>query len=311
MFSNITTINGYSPIKALFLKELWDNKRAILTTPMVVSGLIIFFSIVGLINGSGILVDGETIRDHLSQPHDLPEEASKFITVFIMLPSAIIGIAVTFSMIFIALSVLYDERKDKSILFWKSMPVSDTQEVLVKLATTVIVTPLIAIGFALLIQAFSAILFGLFVAINTNFSAWEIVFSNINLIDLLALNLIIPMVNIFWVLPIITWFMLVSSFSKRSPFLLAFVAPILIAAFEGIFFDNSYLLQAIESRFSFIDKIGDRLEIYFELDENMDLLDLVGTYLSSIADPNFWYGIAVAAIMIVGCIQIRKRNSIA
>lgn len=311
MLSNITKINGYNPIKALFLKEFWDNKRAIFTTPMVVAGLVMFFSIVGFVNGSGMMIDGESIRDHLSAPHDMPDDASGFITLFIMIPSLIIGVAVTFSIIFIALSILYDERKDKSILFWKSMPVSDTQEVFVKLATITIVAPMVAVGFAIIVQIFSALLFGLFVATNTDFSAWEVVFSNINLIGLITIDIIVPLVNILWALPIIAWFMLVSSFSRRSPFLLAFIAPILVAVFEGVFFGSSYLLEAIASRFSFIENIGNRMEAYFELDDKLSLFDLAGAYLSSVADLNFWYGFIVAVAMIAGCIQIRKRNSIA
>ena len=155
MFSTLTTINGYNPIKALFLKEFWDNKRAILVTPMVVTGLFILFAIIAMINGNGMMIDGASMNDHISQAQHMGEDAAKIMTGLIMVSPMVLMITVGFSMVFTSLSVLFDERKDKSILFWKSMPVSDTQEVLVKLATVIIVTPLIAIAFALIIQVFT------------------------------------------------------------------------------------------------------------------------------------------------------------
>ena len=308
MLSTLTTINGYNPIKALFLKEFWDNRRAILVTPMVVAGLVMFFSIVGIINGSGMTIDGESIRDHLAMAqHEIhSEEASSIITLLAAFPSAILFIVLGFSMIFTALSVLFDERKDKSILFWKSMPVSDTQEVLVKLATVTIVTPAIAVVCAFVVQLFSALLLGIFVAINSDVGAWELVYSNLNIFGLIVFDIVPLMVNILWMLPIIAWFMLVSSFSRRSPFLLAFIIPILVVVFEGVFFRTTYFIDLIASRFTHMADYG----VDFDNPEHINIIgDSLG-YLGSLADLSFWMGTAVAAAMIYGCIQIRKRNNI-
>lgn len=306
MFSNLTTIDGYNPIKALFLKEFWDNKRTILVTPLVVTALVIFFSTVSIINGSGMTIDETSINQHLAEAETQLDGSSDIVTMLVMFPSMILFIVVGFSMIFTALSVLFDERKDKSILFWKSMPVSDTQEVLVKLATITVITPLIAVGFALIVQFFSALMLSLFVAINSDASAWSLVISNINLGGLLLADLIPLFVNILWALPIITWFMLVSSFSRRSPFLLAFIVPILIAVFEIVFFRSTMFIQLIGSRFSHMDEFGKR----FGNGADINLIDGSVYYLSSLAEPSFWIGSIIAVAMIAGCIQIRKRNSI-
>lgn len=306
MFSTLTTINGYNPVKALFLKEFWDNKRAIFVTPMAITGLVIFFSIVAMISGSGMMVDGASLNEHLADAEDLKIRSSDIVTVFTMFPSAILVIGLMFSMVFTALSVLFDERKDKSILFWKSMPVSDTQEVLVKLATITIVTPIITLGFAVIIQIFSTFMIGIFVAIKTDFSAWELVFSNINYGAVLAIYIIPMFVNILWFLPIITWFMLVSSFSRRSPFLLAFIIPVLVAVIEGVFFRSSYFVQLLSTRFTWIAEH----RIDYDFGEGINMIDIPLSYLGSLSEPSLYYGLAVAAAMIAGCIQFRKRNSI-
>lgn len=307
MFSNLTTINSYNPIKALFLKEFWDNRRAILTTPMVITGLFIFFAIVAMINGSGMMIDGASMNEHMAGSHEFTERSSDIMTGILIVSPMLLMISVAFSMIFTSLSVLFDERKDKSILFWKSMPVSDTQEVLVKLATVVVVTPLIAIGFALIIQLFTTFMLGILVTINTDYSAWEIVFSNINYLAVIVGDIVPAFVIILWTLPIFTYFMLVSSFSRRSPFLLAFIVPVLVIAIEELFFRSNLLQQAIASRFTYLERYGNR----YDIEDGGNLIEAVTGILGSFSEPSFWYGIVVAAVMIVGCIQIRKRSSIA
>ncbi len=308
MLSNLTTINGYNPIKALFLKEFWDNRRAMLITPMAVAGLIMFFSVVGILTGTGMTIDGDSISSHLDAAHGEidSEEAASIVTLVAAFPSSILYIVLVFCIIFTALSVLYDERKDKSILFWKSMPVSDTQEVLVKLATVTIVTPAIAIACAFVVQLFSALLLGIFVAINSDMSAWDVVYSNINIGGLIIFNIIPTMFNILWMLPFIGWFMLVSAFSKRSPFLLAFITPLLIGVFEFVFFRSTYFVEFLSIPFRHMGEYG----VDFESDNFINITrDSLG-YFQSLTDPAFWVGTVIAAAMIYGCIEIRKRNNI-
>lgn len=305
MFSTLTTINGYNPLKALFLKEFWDNKRAILVTPMVITGLFIFFALIALINGNGMSIDGATINERLAQAQQFDEKASNILTGIVMISPIFLIISVGFSMVFTALSVLFDERKDKSILFWKSMPVSDTQEVLVKLATVTVVTPLVAIGFVLIIQTFTTLMMGAMVALNSEFGAWEIVFSNIDYLAVFVNNIVPVFVIILWTLPIFTWFMLVSSFSRRSPFLLAFIVPVLIIVGEAIFFRSSILQHAIASRFTYLEKYAGRFNI-----EDGEMMEKATSLIGSLSEPAFWMGIIAAAIMIAGCVQIRKRNNI-
>jgi ABC-2 type transport system permease protein len=251
------------------------------------------------------MFNGDSLNDQISSAEDIFEHASHIITGIVMASPIILMIAVGFCIIFTALSVLYDERKNKSILFWKSMPVSDTQEVLVKLATVIFVTPIIAIAFALIIQAFTALMLGILVMIKSDYSAWDIVFSNIDYLTVITSDIIPTFVVILWALPIFTWFMLVSSFSKRSPFLLAFIIPALVSVAEGLFFNSSILVQAIVSRFSYLEEYGNRFDI-----EDCELMKDIISLLGSFSQPSFWVGLVFAAAMIGGCIQLRKRNSI-
>lgn len=298
MLSNLTKINGYSPVKALFFKEFWDHRRAILITPMVVTALFIIFVSVSLATGNELLFNDVSINqgllDHLSTSHEFDGRNISVITGILYFSPTLLWISALFTMVFTALASLHDERKDGSILFWKSMPVSDTQEVLVKLATVIFVIPLFTIPFSFIIQAFILIVLSA-LTIGTDYGVWDTILSQINVIPLTVGNIIPKLVTALWILPIISWFMLVSSFSRRPPFLVAFAVPALIIATEELFFNGSLLLHAITSLF---ENMGDNygFESYFTL--------------TSFAEPAFWVGIIISAIMIYGCIQIRKRNTL-
>lgn len=124
---------------------------------------------------------------------------------------------------------------------------------------------------------------------------WYRIYMNINVPVLMMLNIVLPIMTVLWILPLITWFMLVSSFSRRPPFLIAFAVPALIIATEEIFFEGSLLLEAIVS---FAVSMGGNFG--------------QGTFfaLSSFTEPALYIGFAISAAMIYGCIYFRKRHTL-
>ncbi len=299
MLTSLTKINGYNPIKALFLKEFWDHRRAILITPMVVTGLFIIFIIGALITGNDVFFNdmslNEVMREGFSEAHEEGWAPSSIITRMIVGSSILLWIASLFTITFTALSSLHDERKDGSILFWKSMPVSDTQEVLVKLATVAFVIPLMIVPFALIIEFFMVIVMTV-IGLSNGLDLWEMLYSNINIPLLLVLNIVPQLITVLWILPIIAWFMLVSSFSRRPPFLVAFAVPAIIIATEEIFFNGSLLVNAIVTLFeNWANNLGE------------------GTYFAttSFSEPAFWVGLAIAGVLTAGSIYFRRRHALA
>lgn len=298
MISALTKINGYNPTKALLLKEFWDHRRAILTTPMVITGLFITFLIVMMISGNDVIFNEvslkEGMREGFKEARNEGHGPSFIITGMLLASPVLLWMAAGFTITFTALSSLHDERKDGSILFWKSMPVSDTKEVLTKLATVALIIPLVIIPFALIIELFMVLamtVIGLYHGIDL----WGMFYSNINIPMLIIGNIVPQLVTMLWIMPIITWFMLVSSFSRRTPFLVAFAVPALIIATEELFFEGSLLLKAIAALFSSMgDNYGD------------------GTYfaLTSFSEPALYVGLAISAAMIYGCIYFRKRHTL-
>lgn len=298
MISALTKINGYNPTKALFLKEFWDHRRAILMTPMVITGLFIVFVIVAMVTGNDLWINDmslqESMRAGFIEAREEGQSPSFIVTRMLFGFSVLLWIAAAFTITFTALSSLHDERKDGSILFWKSMPVSDAKEVLIRLATIIFVIPLVIVPFAIIIELFMVLamtVIGLYHGIDVV----SYIYMNINVLVLMMLNIVLPIMTVLWILPLITWFMLVSSFSRRPPFLIAFAVPALIIATEEIFFEGSLLLEAIVS---FAVSMGGNFG--------------QGTFfaLSSFTEPALYIGFAISAAMIYGCIYFRKRHTL-
>ncbi|MDA9553809.1 hypothetical protein N9R64_04850 [Emcibacteraceae bacterium] len=298
MISALTKINGYNPTKALFLKEFWDHRRAILMTPMVITGLFIVFVIVAMVTGNDLWINDmslqESMRAGFIEAREEGQSPSFIVTRILFGFSVLLWIAAAFTITFTALSSLHDERKDGSILFWKSMPVSDAKEVLIRLATIIFVIPLVIVPFAIIIELFMVLamtVIGLYHGIDVV----SYIYMNINVPVLMMLNIVLPIMTVLWILPLITWFMLVSSFSRRPPFLIAFAVPALIIATEEIFFEGSLLLEAIVS---FAVSMGGNFG--------------QGTFfaLSSFTEPALYIGFAISAAMIYGCIYFRKRHTL-
>ena len=128
---------------------------------------------------------------------------------------------------FYCLSALHEERRDRSILFWKSLPVSDAQTVLSKVLTAGIVAPLITIAvgvFLSLLTLFVVAAVAAFEGINL----FGMVLSNANFyLAPLALVGLVP-VYLVWALPTIGWLLMVSSWAKSKVFLWAVGAPLLV-----------------------------------------------------------------------------------
>ena len=142
------------------------------------------------------------------------------------------------------LGSLYSDRKDRSILFFKSMPVSEWQEVLCKLAVALLIVPVVFLAASMITQMLSMLLAMLLVW-RMDGAPVEIVWSNIQLGSLLANQVGGIIVWALFIVPTYAWSMLSSAAAKRSPFLLAIAIPIALVFAEEILIGSHFVLSAI------------------------------------------------------------------
>jgi hypothetical protein len=142
------------------------------------------------------------------------------------------------------LGSLFNDRKDRSILFWKSMPVSEWEEVLAKLAVALVLAPAIFIAVSLLLQLVYVLL-GMLLAYRMDLHPVETVFDKINFGSLLVDQIGGWLLTALWVAPLYAWLLLSSAAARRSPFLFA-VAPVLgLVVLEQIFLGSTTVGDAI------------------------------------------------------------------
>ncbi len=309
MLASIVKVNGYSPFKTLMLREYWENRRAIFTTPLVITGIVMVFVILMMgVLGQSIHINDEafTIREFLANMSESDARELRDHMNHLMFAATIpVLIGAWFCMVFTALGALYDERKDNSILFWKSMPVSDLQTVLSKLLTVMLVIPLVALGFTFIFQLFLLIV-GSLATIGTEYSAWDLLWSATNFPALILTEISAVIMYSLWALPIFAWFMLASVLAKRTPLLLATIPVALAAVLEELFFNTNHILMFIAKRLS----VNGDSEARFgnDIDELSTRTAL--EVFQSLGNPELWLGLGITAGLLYLTILLRKRKTL-
>lgn len=308
---------------ALTKREFLEGKNGYFWTPVILAGVMIalvIFSAAGFGNlgvwDHGDRIDVANISDALSMAqeeaaregkgHELPAA----VTLLYWALSTVTGLALPFVILFSLLSALYEERRDKSILFWKSMPVADWQEVLAKLIMPAFGAPLIFLGVVFAAQFAIALFLSVIVLFQGGpvGELWPLGLMLASWWQGIALGFF----KILWMLPIMTWLLFVSAFSNRMPFLFAILPPIVLMAVEAIMFETSSFGEWLGLHLGGwqFDNLVDR-----DIDINgpRDLLDFI-TGISifelmeqTFLDIRFWLGSLVAGGLFFGCVEFRKR----
>ncbi|MEP5766460.1 MAG: hypothetical protein ABJ308_17800 [Halieaceae bacterium] len=196
------------------------------------------------------------------------------------------------------LGTLYQDRKDRSILFWKSMPVSEWEEVLSKLAIASLVVPLVFLAVSIVTQLISVLLAMLLVWRMDGHST-EVVLGNIQFVPLILNQLGGMVVWILWTLPVYAWLLLASAAAKRSPFMLGFAIPLGLVFIETVFIGSSYVLSAIGSHIPRMINGDDTLSMgFYAYGPVWSSLDYVGMLL----------GVGFAALVIAGAVWLRRHR---
>jgi hypothetical protein len=142
------------------------------------------------------------------------------------------------------LGSLYNDRKDRSILFWKSMPVSEWEEVLAKLGVALLVAP--AIAFAVLaVTQIAYVLLAMLLVSRMGYAPMDTVVANIEFAPLFLGQIGGWLLAILWVAPVYAYLMLASAGARRSPFMLAVTPVAALLILEGVFLGSNFVGQAI------------------------------------------------------------------
>ena len=266
-------------------RELWEN-RSLYIAPMAVAGVaLLAFSL------SSFVGIWET---PLRLNPQKPQGPYEMVAGLMMLTGIVVGV-------FYCLDALHGERRDRSILFWKSLPVSDVTTVLAKASIPLMILPLLtfAIGVAtqwlmLLISSAVVLAGGGSVA-----ALW----ANLPFVRMSWLLLYhILTAHALWPAPVYCWLLLVSGWPRRATFLWAALPLVAIGGVEQIVFHTWHFASLVSSRLIGVPPmIASTAPAMFPTDP-MTHIDL-GSFLGS---PGLWIGLAVSAAFLTAAVRLRR-----
>lgn len=309
----------------LLRREFWEHKGGLFWAPIVAGAIFLTLTAMALVVaqvgvGKSRIQIGALNLHEITQNLDAAQRASvgAAIDISALMTAGQIGLVVAIVVFFYCLGALYDERRDRSVLFWKSLPVSDRDTVLSKAFSALLVAPVIGA------------VVGIATAFGTHLMlAVYLAFHGVNVFDLLLgaasplkvtgyLLAIIPL-NLLWALPTVGWLLLCSAWARSKPFLWAVALPIgagvLVSWFDimrGLSLPDSWFWTHIVARLlgsvvpgSWIDfKTLERANIRGPEDV-MDLASL-GNFYQVLLQPSIWIWAAIGAAMIVVAIRLRR-----
>jgi ABC-2 type transport system permease protein len=277
----------------LVRRELWEN-RSTYVAPLAIAGVILC----GFLIGARHL--GERVRDTIGAP--LGEQAHLLFKPFSIASALIIitGVAVS---AFYCLEALQGERRDRSILFWKSLPVSDRETVLSKalvplavmpaiICLTVLATQLILLlGGGAILLAQDPDLATLWMKAPVIGQAPVVIYS------LLTLTL--------WYAPLYAWILLVSGWARRMTIFWILLPNVVVAILEKIAFGTANFTSLMHYRL-----IGSFREAFSVSAQRGGLIDPLTQLepLHFLATPGLWGGLAVAAGFLAAAVWQRRRR---
>lgn len=245
-----------------FKRELWENKVGFIYTPLIITGLFLLIALSGFTyvavtqNGAAIHKSGmhlECNGDHCGfierdenanevESFDLitsmttkPEAFNDLVLMAMYVNCVLLSVILSMVLMTYILRCLFDDRKNKEILFWRSMPVSETTNVLVKLGMQLLAVPFlvlllnIAVSFVFMIVGSITFIsfgvpFGYLLSSIANGNAYyvplQIFFENI--------------FGLLMLMPVIGYFLCSSAIAKKSPFFTAIVIPVMLVIVDLI-----------------------------------------------------------------------------
>ena len=290
-------------ILMLMRREVWEH-RSLWITPLVLAGVLLIIAAFGGVNYgdnpgdfSFGITDHQRLPEHMTPPNDV--RLAVIASVYAMLTVTqfvVLGIVVFFYL----LDTLLAERRDRSILFWKSLPVSDGEVVTSKALTALVAAPL----FVLAVSAVMLVLVAGIAALRLGdlpFTPWS---AEVWLKLQVVMLGFVPMV-VLWYLPLAGYLLVVSVWARKNAFLWAVLPWVAILIIEGLITRTTKFAEFLGDRFGGFVQV-----MKFHESRDFDASNLVGgaySYIGRVfAHPEIYVGAAAGLALIYAAVRIRR-----
>lgn len=269
-------------------RELWEY-RSIYLAPLAVAGVYLFAFLIS----SLIRLPGQ-MRAAIADPAQMKHLGNSY-----EFAAAVSLLAAMVVQIYYCLDSMQSERRDRSILFWKSMPVSDLMTVASKAAIPFAILP--AVGFAIvLVTGFVMLVLSSAILLLHGMSPAPL-WTQLSLAkDTAGLLYHILTVHILWYAPLYAWLMFVSAWSKRAALLWAVLPWFAVGIFEKIVFNTTYFAQWVQMRF-----VGGMNDNASSETMKMGTHDTAWQFWTA---PGLWLGLLVTLGLLAAIVRMRRHR---
>ena len=294
--------------KAMIVREIQEHKVAFVYAPFFVSIILCFVIASVYFGGTNIQTDQfnfstEYYDEEIRQAMQSVSSVSRIdiVRTGLLVLGFPILLTVGFGVLAYSLSTFADERKDRSLIFWRSLPVSDLTTVLSKVFIVTLIVPLIVIPYIILLQLVAMTSASIFFATNDIVSfGW--LWGSYIITDWFRIIFSLWAQSL-WSLPLLLWLMLAGTYAAR-PIAGAIVPPVILIVLEGVIFKTNLVLEFIENRIGFWSRSDSFPKEYQEI-RVVDISDILLLF----STQAFWIGILASVILVAGIVYVRSSNS--
>jgi ABC-2 type transport system permease protein len=272
-------------------REIWEN-RSIYLAPLAVAGIYLFGFLISTFHlarrmHAAMALDPEKQRHAVHMPYHMAA-ALVFATFFLVA-------------VFYCLDALYGERRDRSILFWKSLPVSDVTTVLSKMAVPLVILP--GVAFAIIVVTHLIILMLSTIVLMGNGPSLALLWGNLPLLKIWVALLYTLTAGALWLAPIYAWLLLVSAWARRMTILWAVLPPVAVGIVERVAFNTHHFANFIGYRLYgwFLNGYLPQVKGSAPADPLTQL-----TPVKFLCTPGLWLGLIAAVILLAVAMRLRR-----
>jgi len=275
-------------------RELWEN-RSIYMAPIVAAVVVLFgFGMTAFnlpqLRRNALALEPARMRAAIELPYDAAAMMIMF-TVFIVA-------------IFYCLDALHGERRDRSILFWKSLPVSDLTSVLSKAFVPLAILPVVTFVVVFATQLLMLVLSTL-VLLPSGLAGttWQLL-PWPRLLSILLYGLV---TSALWEAPVYAWLLLVSSWARRATFLWAVLPWLAIGAIEKLAFDTTHFIRMLVHRLTGGFNVG-FVVVEYPKETHVPVVDRLTQFdpVKFLSNPGLWIGLVIAAAFLIATVRLRR-----
>jgi ABC-2 type transport system permease protein len=285
----------------LIRREIWENK-SIWVAPLIVLACLLLAFVTGLVHV------GPFGSEAASTPFGslVPEKQTKLLLVVYLGFAFVVYLVMGVIAFFYALDSLYADRRDRSVLFWKSLPLSDAETVLSKFATAVVVIPLVALVGALLAQLIVAGGGSAMIAMSAepNATVWQ----HDAILGAVTAVFVACGTAMVWYAPLVAYLMLASAWAPKGPFLWAVLPPVALSVLEKVVIGTNQIGTFVADRIKGPLRL---LDSGMQTDADGTKLHLSQLHLAAglrdfYSSPELWLGLVAAGLLLAAAMWVRR-----